>query len=177
MSSLPDQFVNVIREDRFCKACGENLRGSYIVREPHYQMLTTRCPTCGQVQSVQETRKLSRTGQRWTGLAVAFWFIALLTLWFGGTASMIGITVGVVEEARFDGFANGDTDCLPDVTGSGWQVIPETVSLPHNVRITRIYAGKHTSSPVILLRLRSDGVVEQNRVGGDVWCGWLTPSE
>ena len=83
----------------------------------------------------------------------------------------------VIEEARFHGFANGDSDCLPDVTGSGWQVMPETVTLPPGVRITRIYARPHTSSPVTLLRLRSDGVVEQNRMGGDVWCGWLTPPE
>ncbi len=83
---------------------------------------------------------------------------------------------GVIEEARFDCV---NWECEPVSPGFGWQVIPEP---PLGVRITRIYAGHpldehNPSSPVTLLRLRSDGVVEQNRLGGRVWCGWLTPPE
>ena len=84
---------------------------------------------------------------------------------------------GVIEEARFEGF-NNDGDCLPDVTGSGWQLMPETVTLPPGVRITRIYTKSHFGNGGMLMRLRSDGVVEQNWRGsvGD-WCGWQTPPE
>ncbi len=84
---------------------------------------------------------------------------------------------GVIEEAVFESISS----CLPDEppTGFAWQEIPEP---PLGVRITRIYAGHpldehNPSSPVTLLRLRSDGVVEQNRLGGTVWCGWVTPPE
>ncbi len=78
---------------------------------------------------------------------------------------------GVIEEARFDSV---NAACVPESGGFGWQVIPESVP---PARITRIYAAQHTSSPITLLRLRSDGVVEQNRTGGEVWCGWRTPPE
>ncbi len=83
---------------------------------------------------------------------------------------------GVIEEALF---GSVNWACEPISPGFGWQVIPEP---PLGVRITRIYAGvpsdeHNPSSPLTLMRLRSDGVVEQNRLGGNVWCGWLTPPE
>ena len=83
---------------------------------------------------------------------------------------------GVIEEAVFDGLSAA---CLPNdgagPIGSGWQVMPETVPLPPGVRITRIYAGGYAT---VLLRLRSDGVVEENVLKmGEVWCGWRTPPE
>ena len=84
---------------------------------------------------------------------------------------------GVIEEAVFDGIS---TACLPDdgvgPSGSGWQVMPETMPLPLGVRITRIYTRANYGT--VLLRLRSDGVVEQNfMLGDDSWCGWRTPPE
>ncbi len=87
---------------------------------------------------------------------------------------------GVIEEARFEGFSN-DGDCSPDSSGSGWQVMPETVPLPHGVRITRIYTKSHFGNGGILMRLRSDGVVERNwhsaAPNPSDWCGWRTPPE
>ena len=80
---------------------------------------------------------------------------------------------GVIEEAVFESISS----CLPDEppTGFAWQEIPESVP-PPGVRITRIYTRGHSGST--LLRLRSDGVVEQNYLSADPpWCGWRTPPE
>ncbi len=81
---------------------------------------------------------------------------------------------GVIEDAVFDGI--GST-CLLEFPGVAWQEIAETVPLPPGVRITRIYTWQ--SWPDKLVRLRSDGVVEQNYrpVGALGWCGWRTPPE
>ena len=80
----------------------------------------------------------------------------------------------VIEVAEFEYIGNV---CLPEFPGVAWQELAETVALPPGVRITRIYTWGH--HPDILLRLRSDGVVEQNyRAGGALgWCGWRTPPE
>ena len=80
---------------------------------------------------------------------------------------------GVIEEAVFESISS----CLPDEppTGFAWQEIPESMP-PHGVRITRIYTRGHSGTT--LLRLRSDGVVEQNYLSGTPdWCGWRTPPE
>ena len=81
---------------------------------------------------------------------------------------------GVIEDAVFDGI---NSACLPEFPGVAWQEIAETVPLPPGVRITRIYTRVHTQD--LLLRLRSDGVVERNLRAGNAlgWCGWRTPPE
>ncbi len=81
---------------------------------------------------------------------------------------------GVIEDAVFDGI---DSACLPEFPGVAWQEIAETVPLPPGVRITRIYTWR--THPNMLLRLRSDGVVERNLQTSNVfaWCGWRTPPE
>ncbi len=79
----------------------------------------------------------------------------------------------VIEYADFE---NVNSSCLP-ADGIGWQEIAETVPLPPGVRITKIYTWR--THPDILVRLRSDGVVEQNHRGEGAlgWCGWRTPPE
>ena len=78
----------------------------------------------------------------------------------------------VIEWAAWE---NVNSSCLP-ADGIGWQEIAETVPLPPGVRITRIYTWQ--SWPAVLVRLRSDGVVEQNHRSGTLgWCGWQTPPE
>ncbi|MBI1190012.1 MAG: hypothetical protein GC200_04940 [Tepidisphaera sp.] len=39
--------VGHVDGDRACHACGFNLRGQVVVREPHYQMIMVQCPECG----------------------------------------------------------------------------------------------------------------------------------
>lgn len=100
MTGLPEQFVDVVNEDRFCNSCGENLRNAFIEREPHYGMHLVTCPQCGTPEQV-ERRPLARTGQRWAGLALAMWFIALLGLWAGTNFALMGMSLGVAEESRW----------------------------------------------------------------------------
>ena len=79
----------------------------------------------------------------------------------------------VIEWADFE---NVNSSCLP-ADGIAWQEIAETVPLPPGVRITRIYTWR--THPGHLLRLRSDGVVEQNFRASNVlgWCDWRTPPD
>ncbi len=80
---------------------------------------------------------------------------------------------GVIEYATW----NDQDACLPITNppaGMDWEIIPELVPLPPRVRITRIYTRDRPGH--ILLRLRSDNVVEQNHRSGTLgWCGWRTP--
>ncbi len=80
---------------------------------------------------------------------------------------------GVIEYATW----NDQDACLPITNphaGMDWEIITETVILPPVVRITRIYTRDQPGN--ILLRLRSDNVVEQNHRSGTLgWCGWLSP--
>ena len=82
---------------------------------------------------------------------------------------------GVIEDAVFDRI--NSADCLPEFPGVAWQEIAETVPLPPGVRITRIYTRVHTQD--FLLRLRSDGIVEQNFRASNAlgFCGWRIPPE
>ncbi len=80
---------------------------------------------------------------------------------------------GVIEYATW----NDQFACLPITdppAGMDWEIVPELVPLPPRVRITRIYTRDQPGN--ILLRLRSDNVVEQNHRSGTLgWCGWLSP--
>ncbi len=83
----------------------------------------------------------------------------------------------VIEWANFGSMST--VTCLPNPPAVAWQEIAETVPLPPGVRITRIYTVGNSTG--LLLRLRSDGVVEQNWLGvyaaSPGWCGWRTPPE
>ncbi len=99
MNLASDKPVDVILNDRFCLSCGESLHGEPISREPHYNMLITHCRRCHHVAPVQETSRLSRTAQRWGGLALGFWMLMMAALWVGGSTAMFGITQAVAEDA------------------------------------------------------------------------------
>ena len=100
MSRAQAMPVEFIQGDRFCLTCGANLIGAPIVREAHYDMLIARCGSCDQVAHIQETRKLSRAAQRWTGIALAGWMLRMAVLWLGGSAAMFGLTQGLIFDAR-----------------------------------------------------------------------------
>ena len=57
--------LGVLSADRPCARCGFNLHGATIIREPHYQLVSARCPECGQLAALQEYPSLSA----WTGRA------------------------------------------------------------------------------------------------------------
>ena len=52
--------TGIIQGDRVCIACGFNLCGQRIVREPRYNLLIARCPECGQAATLQEYPLLGR---------------------------------------------------------------------------------------------------------------------
>ena len=100
MSRAQATPVEFIEGDRFCLACGANLIGTPVLREAHYSMLIARCGSCDQVAHIQETRKLSRAAQRWTGIGIALWMLLMAVLWLGGSAAMFGLTQGLIFDAR-----------------------------------------------------------------------------
>ncbi len=82
--------------DRRCVACGFNLHGQQIVREPHYGMLTVRCPECSAMAALQEYPSLGRWGGRLAMLAAAIFVLVVVAVFvgtcvaFAGTSSEFG---------------------------------------------------------------------------------------
>ncbi len=82
-------LVGELTGDRACAACGFNLVGQQIVREPHYGMLMVRCPECSAAAALQEYPSLGRWAGRLTTLAAAVFIAAVLGL-YCVTSIMIG---------------------------------------------------------------------------------------
>ena len=80
--------TGVILGDRVCVRCGFNLYGQPIVREPHYSMLSVRCPECSTLAALQEYPVVGRWAGRvglllalaWIGAALLAAFLTGLTL-------------------------------------------------------------------------------------------------
>jgi len=89
----------IVTGDRLCTACGYNLVGQRITREPHYGLLIVRCPECGSVAAVQEYPLLGRWANRWAAVLAVLWFILLLGMWIGSSAAIMGCCAGAAEEA------------------------------------------------------------------------------
>ncbi len=142
MTLASDKPVDVILQDRFCLSCGESLYGEPILREPHYNMLITHCRRCNHVAPVQETSRLSRTAQRWGGLALGFWMLLMAALWVGGSMAMFGITLAVIEDSSrsmADFIQNKYEQFQPDDADGNYQtnvqVIQSTAGAPPKVII------------------------------------------
>ncbi len=82
-----------INADRPCAGCGFNLHGQPIVREPHYQMLTARCPECGRMTALQEYPALGRWAGRWAAVLAAAWAAAIVL----AMLAMVGATRLMIE--------------------------------------------------------------------------------
>ncbi|MFM9958758.1 MAG: hypothetical protein ACKVZJ_11840 [Phycisphaerales bacterium] len=91
------QRLSILTGDRFCAACGFNLVGQSVVREPHYQMLMVRCPECGTPSAMQEYPMLGRWANRWARvLALALMvFVTLFTV--GMSFACWGVSIPAVE--------------------------------------------------------------------------------
>lgn len=74
-ASGSDSPVGAVKGDRFCIACGFNLHGQVILREPHYRLLIVRCPECAQVASVQDYPVLGRWARRWGFMLAALYLL------------------------------------------------------------------------------------------------------
>ncbi|HRQ73949.1 MAG TPA: hypothetical protein PLU35_13065, partial [Phycisphaerales bacterium] len=91
------QRVAMLTGDRLCAACGFNLHGQTIVREPHYGMLIVRCPECSGVAALQEYPALGRWAGRWAGAMAALWLLLLLGLWAASAGIISGTSFAVSE--------------------------------------------------------------------------------
>ncbi len=88
-----EERLGTLRADRPCVQCGFNLYGATIMREPHYRLVTVRCPECGTMVALQEYPSLSRWTHRLRSLAAALWVAAVLA----GIFFTSLITWGMVE--------------------------------------------------------------------------------
>ncbi|GIK19114.1 MAG: hypothetical protein DYG93_01530 [Leptolyngbya sp. PLA2] len=91
------QRVAMLTGDRLCAACGFNLHGQTIVREPHYGMLIVRCPECSGVAALQEYPSLGRWAGRWAGVLAGVWLLLMLGLWTGSAGIISGTSFAVSE--------------------------------------------------------------------------------
>lgn len=74
--------LDVIAGDRPCAACGFNLHGQPITREPGSNLLFCRCPECGTAAALQEYPLLGRWAERLRFVVAALW-LGLLLLGIG----------------------------------------------------------------------------------------------
>ncbi|MCW5776324.1 MAG: hypothetical protein KIS87_07805 [Phycisphaeraceae bacterium] len=95
--SVEPQRIAILTGDRLCAACGFNLHGQTIVREPHYAMLMVRCPECSAVAPLQEYPALGRWAGRWAGVLAGVWLLLMLGLWAGSAGIISGTSFAVSE--------------------------------------------------------------------------------
>jgi len=69
-----------IRADRACIACGFNLHGQPVHKEPHYGLAIARCPECGTAAALQQYPTATHLVSRYRGLLGAFWIGSLLII-------------------------------------------------------------------------------------------------
>lgn len=69
--------LGIVDGDRACHACGFNLRGQVVVREPHYSMIMVLCPECGTPSPLLE---YPRVGPWITRLHILLLMLLLSTL-------------------------------------------------------------------------------------------------
>lgn len=88
-----DRRVSLLVGDRFCIACGFNLVGQSVVREPHYNMLMVRCPECGTAAAMQEYPLLGRWASRWARVLAVAMMLLMTVLTFGASLACWGVSI------------------------------------------------------------------------------------
>ena len=116
-----DARLGVVLGDRLCVRCGFNLHGQTITREPHYQMLSVRCPECSTLASLQEYPVLGRWGQRFGIVFALLWLVFALgaTFFTGFTlylASELSAGITTLPAARQIGLAFAEYSREPETT-------------------------------------------------------------
>jgi len=89
--------------DRCCPACGFNLVGSPVRREPVYGLHLLRCPECGRACPVDEHPRIERWTSRLTALLAALWLLGL-TLATVGVGSLMLYGAALATQRVSDGF-------------------------------------------------------------------------
>jgi len=101
-SPAREEVLSTIVGDRACAACGFNLHGQHVFREPHYGLIAARCPECGTLAALQEYPALGKWSRRWALVLAALWAVVLLAVFAGNTMTAFGMTIGSVETASDD---------------------------------------------------------------------------
>jgi len=96
--SAPPAGPPLITGDRVCLACGYNLIGRPVVREPHHGLLVVQCPECGTYDAVTAQPAAGRIGPKVVGLLVALWLLLLIGAWLGTAAMLFGMTLAGSEQ-------------------------------------------------------------------------------
>ena len=111
--------VSTIVGDRLCIACGFNLTGQAVFKEPHYGLFIARCPECGVVAALQEYPLLGKWANRWAAYAAALWLAILLGGALGAAMFTFGLSMGSVQigadrYADFIAMRAGETSHSPN---------------------------------------------------------------
>jgi len=140
-----EQRVSTVTGDRLCTTCSYNLVGQTVLREPHYGLLIVRCPECGTVASVQEYPLLGRWANRWGAVLAALYFIFLLGMWPASSGTIVGMAVGIAEEAAHSyGRYLNDLESAEEQAAAASPGQPPPTPLPTvptGRQITRIITG------------------------------------
>ena len=122
-SSDGEERLGIVSGDRLCVQCGFNLHGQTITREPHYRMVSVRCPECSALASLQEYPVLGRWGPRfgvvlalgWLLVALAVTFFTGLTLYFASEIAA-GVTTSPAAKQIGQAFAEYSKSEPQDMT-------------------------------------------------------------
>jgi len=80
---------------RLCEACGFQLHGVEVRREPTYGLLITRCPECGHVHPASDPPSLARKRVAGARLAGVLWLGLKLGIVVGAGALLLGLMIDV----------------------------------------------------------------------------------
>lgn len=90
--------TGTIGGDRVCSGCGFNLIGQRVTREPHYGLLITICPECGQAASMQSYPVMSRWVNRWRALLGVGWVMALMLVFAFQVVTLVTGSSGLAAD-------------------------------------------------------------------------------
>lgn len=128
-----EKITGIIRGDRVCIACGFNLCGQRIVREPAYNLLIARCPECGQAAALQEYPLLGRWANRWAATLAGVWLLGFFVLSIGCSMAIFGLavaTTAINSEAVGDRIAEAHVrwwaETNPSASINPWTPIDQT---------------------------------------------------
>lgn len=93
-SSASKQVLGELVGDRPCAACGFNLSGQSITRDPQYRLLIVRCPECGTGAALMEYPLLGRWANRLGYLLVALYLLVVLAMMLGSAGITFGMSMG-----------------------------------------------------------------------------------
>lgn len=126
--------VAQVEIDCYCQACGYNLHGQYVHRDPHTELLVSRCPECGRYHAAEH---LTTAGGLWLRrlgtLALCLWMMLIVGAVIGLACALGGIMLGTLEELT----TTHHDAMLPPALAS----LPAFMALPPGANITITRSG------------------------------------